>query len=59
MHALTAQAPLHGPVHAVTKTSAKHLIQELDGRPAGEALRETLKNAQKDSRVAELLKNAL
>ena len=61
MHALTAQgAAATGPVHAVTKTSAKHLIQELDGRPAIESLRETLsKTLQKDSRVAELLKNAL
>ena len=61
MHALTAQgAAATGPVHAVTKTSARHLIQELDGRPAIESLRETLsKTLQKDSRVAELLKNAL
>lgn len=61
MHALTAQGAIStGPIHAVTKTSTNHIILELDGRPAIEALRSTLaKTMENDPRVAELLKSAL
>ena len=60
-HALTAQGAIAtGPIHAVTKASTSHIIMELDGRPAIEALRSTLaRTMEKDPRVAELLKSAL